>query len=107
MQRKLLANIALCSTIAQAITTKLLMMSLQDAPSSAVPGLVSTLEGYADSAEVAALLAKAESDHSNTLLTSAQNSQGVASTLLDLLNGAKSNAADATTYYGTASAAYD
>ena len=29
MQRKLLANVALCSTIAQAISTKLLMKSLQ------------------------------------------------------------------------------
>ena len=34
MQRKLLANIALCSTIAQAITTKLLMKSLQQTHTS-------------------------------------------------------------------------
>ena len=78
------------------------MKSFQDDSASAVAGHVSTLEGYADAAEAANGSAKTESDASDALLASAQNSSGSTSTLLGLLNDAKSNLEDVTTHSGTA-----
>ena len=65
-------------------------------------GYVNSLKGYADAAEAAKDQAKALSDASDALLVTAQSSKGGTSTLLDLLNEAKSNRDGATTHFGTA-----
>ena len=67
-----------------------------------IEGHISSLEGYADAAEAAEDLAKAESDASDGLLITAQDSEGLVNTLLGLLDEAKSNRDDAVIHYGTA-----